>query len=660
MSLFSRDIISFFSRTQKFIALVIILLCFSVVSFAQTNKGDKPAGNKGKLRETRFKTKSRQGDRARNKDVAGRRVRMKNYSSANRAAAHYETPIAAKAARKRAKSGGDRPGKAVAPIYGSSPRNNQNAWKGGPFGGRIRSATEQAKARNVYSNRGELDLLKRMQQDPNDNNKKRKVTPRSASRAYMARRSVNPMSKFKRQHKKGEVAWLTDPAGRKIRGRNYETPRPGFIPPGNVYRGRKRVGDKGYRGPTQGYMSATKTTPRAWKGDIAGRKIRGRNYQSKISTGGNRRYSMDATMPRFGDGQLHNKRKGVGYRSATISSEKRAGNTPLPPRAPGIGAKGVGSFSGNIKAKKKEKGGGSVSGKMWNNNASPLPVKPAGSGSQRALSFQGNIKSKKPEKGGGSVSGKLWNNNEKPVQVKPPSGNSLRALSFQGNIKSHKPEKGGGSVSGTMWNNDEKPIRVEPPHKGARSAYEYPGDIRLKRFNRSYVKNSNAHEDALKKTRPHKSTYEAGGLQVKVKQHRYIKNPSSAEGALKVREPGKAFARASGLQVKVKQYHYVKNPSSADVAMKVREPGKAFARATDYQGNIKMKKFDLFARSDLYPDARFIKTNRNNVPEEKDLLTNFKLWWSKTFKKNEAQPEHLKQKEKKPRYDNGEQGMWND
>lgn len=627
--------------------------------YGQTNNGDKPTGNRGKLRETRFKTKSRQGDRARTRDVAGKRVRMKNYSSANRAAASYQTPIAAKSARKRAKVG-DTPGKPMSPIYGSSPRNNQNPWKGGPFGGGIRSATEQAKARNVYSNRAELAMLKRMQRDPNDNNKKRKVTPRSASSAYLARRSVNPMSKFKRQHKKGEVAWLTDPAGRKLRGKNYETPRPGIIPSGDVYRGRKRVGDRTYRGPaTGGYMSATRTTPKAWRGDVAGRKLRRKDYQSKVNTGGNQPY-LSATMPRFGDRQLHNKRKGVGYRSATTASEKRPGKAALPPKTPGIGAKGIGSFSGNIKARKPEKGGGSVSGKSWNNNGSPLPPKSPGAGSMRALSFSGNIKSKKPDKGGGSVSGKLWNNNEKAIQVRPPSTTSQRALSFQGNIKSRKPEKGGGSVSGIMWNNKEKPIHVEPPYKGARSAYAYTGDTRLKRFGRSYVKNSYAHEDAMKKARPHKSTYEADGLQVKVKQYRYVKNPSSADAALNVREPGKAFNRVNDLQVKVKQYHYVKNPSSADAALKVREPGKAFARATDYQGNIKMKKFDLFARSDLHPDARFVKTNKNNVSDEKDLLTNFKLWWSKKFKKNETQPEHLKAKEGKPRYDNGEQGMWND
>ncbi len=166
---------------------------------------------------------------------------------------------------------------------------------------------------------------------------------------------------------------------------------------------------------------------------------------------------------------------------------------------------------------------------------------------------------------------------------------------------------------------------MKPPYKGARSAYAYTGDVRLKRLNRSYAKNPNVADDALKQKRPDKAAYGADELQVKVKQH-----------------------------------NYVKNPSSADEALRVREPGKAFVRVTDYQGNIKMKKFDLFARNDLHPDSRFVKTNKNNVPAEKDFLTNFKLWWSNTFKKNETLPEHLKEKPKKPRYDNGEQGLWYD
>ena len=86
----------------------------------------------------------------------------------------------------------------------------------------------------------------------------------------------------------------------------------------------------------------------------------------------------------------------------------------------------------------------------------------------------------------------------------------------------------------------------------------------------------------------------------------------------------------------------------------------AYARAGEFQGNIKMKKFDLFGRRDLHPDAKFVKLNKNNVAEEKDMLTNFKLWWARLFRKNDTQTDHLKDKGHRPRYDKGEAGLWYD
>ena len=72
-------------------------------------------------------------------------------------------------------------------------------------------------------------------------------------------------------------------------------------------------------------------------------------------------------------------------------------------------------------------------------------------------------------------------------------------------------------------------------------------------------------------------------------------------------------------------------------------------------------KYQLFEKNRaLHPDAQFVRTNKNNVKGEKDALTNLKLWWARLFKKEETQPEHLKEKLKKPRYDDGEQGMWYD
>jgi hypothetical protein len=129
--------------------------------------------------------------------------------------------------------------------------------------------------------------------------------------------------------------------------------------------------------------------------------------------------------------------------------------------------------------------------------------------------------------------------------------------------------------------------------------------------------------------------------------------PGNAPGKGSIKES--EYAR--GLKLK---WNYKHNPSSADEAQDVREPGKAFARVTDYQGNIKMKSFKIFRNKELHPDAQFVKTNKNNTDEEKDMLTNFKLWWARVFKKSDTQPDHLKEKIRKPRYDKGEQGLWYD
>ena len=279
---------------------------------------------------------------------------------------------------------------------------------------------------------------------------------------------------------------------------------------------------------------------------------------------------------------------------------------------------------------------------------------------EAASQYTGNVKVRRMKPG---EDGKL------PVRV--PSPQSVRASSYQGKLKLNK---------------------VLPDFQD--QGEEFTGFIKLSRWKKNYVQNKRAAEEATKKKRPEKETYLVDGLQIRVKQkdfvrnkdlpeealmkHKqtktdqsvaglqmrlkrrpYVRNQNAAEEALYKLKPTKTDQQVADLQVRVKQYNYIRNPSSAEEALKVREPGKAFARATDYQGNIKMQKFRLFDRNnELHPDARFVRTNRNNVKEERDTVTNFKLWWARLFKKQETQPDHLKEKGKKPRYDKGEQGMW--
>lgn len=795
MSNAARNTAATFFRSWKLLGLVTFILLGSLSAHAQNTKGDRAERAGGSVkRESRFtspfKKKQKKGKAPYN------RAQAKGISRAN-------------SARKPSKSG-----KASQKIYSqqsafvnnASSKPSEKQRPGTAPGARIKVRSNTGKTRNVYpqfgryvknssrqpqntqhpvSNRATLAKLNRLQSDPNGSGpgKKKKVVPRSASRAFIARRSTNVFAHFPRPKKYGDQPVTKDIAGRKLRTKNFETQRPGVVAPlFKPYYGKKRVGDRPYKGPSEGgYRSATRTG-RAWTGDIAGRKIRGRNFSSKQVEGTtNLHLPRKKIRDRYGDRPYRGRSIGGGLRSASQPSEKRTGKSPLPVRVPGIGANGVDRYQGNIRAgrilndqgerfngfiksRRPLQGGGSRSGRLWNNKGTPIPVRTPLNGRQ-ATSFQGNIKGSRPLQGGGSVSGRTWNNKGTPIPVRTPF-NARQAGSFQGNIKGsrplkgggsvsgriwnnkgtaipvrtpkvipswekkqfdqrpglqnqgeeftgflkgHRPLKGGGSVSGKLWNNKEKAIPVRTPKvipswekkqldtrpPLQNQGEEFTGYIRRPRFWKDYIKNTNAHEASLKKKRPTSATWRTGELQIIVPQREFVKNKNAAEEALLKKKPTRSTLQVDGLQVRVKQrehglkknapegalpglkptketvkasqyargvrktWDYIHNPSSADEALKVREPGKAFARSTDYQGNIKMQKFRLFEKNrELHPDAKFVKINKNNVDSERDIFTNLKLWWARLFKKQETQPDHLKEKGPKPRYDKGEEGLW--
>lgn len=819
------NIATTFRTALKIVCLGAFLLLISIPLSAQNTKGDRPQGGArpGEKKESRFK-------------LFGKK--KQKHPSYGRTKSKARPPGRAASARRSSKPGKTKVYPQPATTR-TQPSGREKAWRGSASGAPLKVRSSTGRSRNVYpqsgryvnnpskkprkveqavSNKPALSRLRKLQGDPVDREpkpRKKKIVPRSASKPFMARRSINVYANFPRQKRKTEQSTNRDLAGRRIRTRNYETPRPKMaIAPSRPPRYRPaRTDDRPYKGPSGTYKSRTRTTQKAWKGDIAGRKVRGRNYSSKPKVEAGRPvFPPRNTKDDYRDRPYRG--PSGGYRTATKPGEKRTGISPNPARAPGIGAVGVGGYRGNIKSRRPLKGGGSVSGKSWNNNGNPNPVRTPGMGAVGVGGYKGNLKARKPLKGGGSVSGRSWNNRGTPVAVKPPgtgkmaagfpgkmrrfskpgfadqgeefsgtvrrgkplkgggsvsgkswnnkgtpvpvrtpkSGEAARAVGYSGNIKAGRPVKGGGSISGRTWNNRERPIPTRIPPAGAEKVGGYPGKmkrfsatpgfndqgeeftgyIKRPKFWKDYIKNDNSAEEALKKKRPTSATWRTGELQVTVRQRKYVKNKNAAETALPKQAPTKATEATGGLQVQVRQRKYVKNknaaeeslrkqaptdatyatgglqvrvkqkaygekpraadgalpgvkpskssikasefsrsvrrrwdyihnPNSADEALKVREPGKAFAKSTDYQGNIKVQKFKLFEKNrQLHPDAQFVKTNKNNVDGERDLVTNFKLWWARLFKKQETQPDHLKEKGKKPRYDKGEDGLWYD
>ena len=829
------------------LGFVIVLIGFNAFdASAQNTKGDRPEVRSGAKRENRFKIQRRKNQ----SKPKYNRLRPRRFSPASSARLSQPTKsnrnfysrnvysnnksVSAKLSRQNTRSGGRI-------SLGSASGRTRNFFSQRNRFVNNRSTSQRSQRYRIYSNRSQVARAKRFGTKQNPPRVKGTAAPRTVSRPFISRKSTTPFAGFWNQKPKGEKPYTKgDLAGRPLRTKNFETRKPVIVnPTANPYRVRPSRSDRPYSGPIRGgYVSATKSG-QPWKGDIAGRKIKGRNYSTKRPAPGGKRIfppptsisgrnrGRSASLPgggyrsvsgkisnggsanpvrSLGRGSWNNKGRAIsgrnagangnlGFYSGNIKSrrgynpqgETYTGNLKARKRIKGGGSisgawnnngravagKNAGAngnlgfysgnvrprrgyspqgetYTGNIKARKRVTGGGSISG-AWNNNGRAIAGKHAGANgnlgfysgnvrprrgySPQGETYTGNIKARKREKGGGSITGS-WNNNGRAIAGRNAGGdptvsryqgnvkfqrrakgggsisgswnNNGRAIAgrypggdknvsyYQGNLKFKPKEKGGGSVSGKHWNNNEQPTTVKDNRSTGMASFqgnikakkkdkpdvdyfpqkkrqfdfqpsmrdqgeEYTGNIKLARFKRNFIKNPNQADEALKKNRPDKTTYLVNGLQVKVKEKDYKKRPHAADGSMPGIAPGKNSIRASEYSRVIRRnWDYKRNPSSARAALRVREPGKAFLDATKYQGNIKMKRFDFFRKKDLYPDSRFVKTNKNNTDEERSLLTNFRLWWARLFKKNENQPDHLKEKVKKPRYDKGEQGLWYD
>ncbi|MCI0751191.1 MAG: hypothetical protein L0Y35_05080, partial [Flammeovirgaceae bacterium] len=414
-----------------FCALFVLSLGYNLTTNAQNAKGDKPK------RESRFKLPPKGKPIKKKRPTA--RVKSKKGSPASRAS-YAQTG-------KRRPGGGDRVGKPLGPIFNTPRGTGDRPWKGGASGNRISVRSTSGKTRNVYpqfgrysshrsvsgkqqkvwgkqrvavrsisgrsknvypqfgryntdpakmpgfspkvqSNRQEIARAENMSKKPGYGKRKYKVSPRSASSSYLARRSINTYANFWRKPRPWEQSTNKDIAGKPLRTRNYQSRGQVLeYPKFNAQHKVKPRGDRPYKGPSQNYVSASRSG-RAWKGDIAGRKVRARNYQSKITT------------------------KGItgGYQSASRKPETRTGKSPIPVKQPRV--TGQGSWRGNMRL---------------------FQLKPPMG--KQGVDYAGSIKARKPFKGGGSVSGKLWNNQGRAISGKSPGIGADRVGDWQGNLR---------------------------------------------------------------------------------------------------------------------------------------------------------------------------------------------------------------------------------
>ena len=450
-------------------------------------RGDKGRSNRQKLRQTRFKTRSKQGEKAYKGDITGRKVVTKTSprrSTAGKAQGQSYAGTPSKSEKSRFRS---RP---VAPRFSqrrsersggvsgsprSASRRGERAWRGNSAGRAISTRSR----RTTFTGKGRyqqaLGSGRSITRDPERPVKRRRIIPRSASGTARIRRGKSPYSAFRRQ-----TPWEKAHKG-DITGRPFRTKRTVERP---VIQNQRKVrysrqgkrGDRAYSGQTLGgFRTATRPRERAWKNDISGHKLRKRQSQRPDFTSS--RFQSYPVGKRRGDRAFKGKLKGGGYKSSGRRQEA-AGRAVGGKNLPGSGTQKAIRFQGNIKGGKPYKGGGSVSRNKWNNRGKPVQGRGTTRQDNSVARFQGNAKGRRLAKGGGSVARNKWNNRGKPVQGKGTTRQDNSVARFQGNVKGRKLAKGGGSVARNKWNNRGKPVQGRGTTRQDNSVARFQGNVK--------------------------------------------------------------------------------------------------------------------------------------------------------------------------------------
>jgi hypothetical protein len=288
-----------------------------------------------------------------------------------------------------------------------------------------------------------------------------------------------------------------------------------------------------------------------------------------------------------GDIKFRRPDKGGGSVSGRLWNNKEKA---IFPQLPGLSSMQAWKFAGNMKTKRPDKGGGSISG-MWNNNERAVDPREPGESSLKAGKFAGNMKTRRPDKGGGSISG-LWNNNERAIDPREPGESSLKAGKFAGNMKTRRPDKGGGSISG-MWNNNERAIDPREPGESSLKAGKFAGNMKTRRPDKGGGSISgmwNNNETPIEVRAPLAEDAKAANYRGRLKLRRnYIQNENAHDESMLKLKPDDRTYLASGLQIKIRRDKYSRNPKSSKEALPGIEPEEGTQRAADFGGRMKMR-----------------------------------------------------------------------
>ena len=379
-----------------------------------------------------------------------------------------------------------------------------------------------------------------------------------------------------------------------------------------------------------------------------------------------------------------------------------------------------GVYAGNRKAKKPLKGGGSIT-RLWNNNglpiqgkgpgkynvagyqgAMPLSALPSYSGGKEGV-YAGTRKAKKPIKGAGGSITRLWNNNGNPIEGKNPgkydvggyTGNMPLSLmpsygagkegSYSGTMRAQSPPKGGGGSITRHWNNNGKPLQQAGLGKSDAKAGSYQGTMKgfdkpgksdgtergrsrsfsfLRIGDPNHMGLNHQEDDLKRKNDLPKELSWAERMRQKEAQG-MDRGRTQSLSFIKIGDPTRG-----GLH---KEYASTKRKS--DLPKEIKGKNRLRLKEAHGMDNGRNYTFSFWAIGDpahgglvrnpaqakgrLHPSANYTKAGQSrNALEEKEQPVKLKIWFAKIFKKNANQPDAVKEKVRRPRYDKNERDIW--
>jgi hypothetical protein len=682
----------------------------------------------------------RGGEKSTDKDIAGRKNRTKNTRSANLS------------------TGG------VA-LTAVDPYNGRKEYKEGSRFKRSRSLPASARSITRRSEHGaysknDVYATRRNYRSPRTTGFVKAKSVRSNSQP--SGKGEKPI--FGKKYKSGPT--------RSVSGYKSARARRSPAPPVSISGSRKRYNQRNtYRGKDRhfGENSSTK--------DIAGRRLRTRNYRSVKPNG-----ASSGFMPYYGKSAPQGSPKKYGTREARsakrggwnnsgqpilgkgryINSEAAAsdrGRMPLK-SLPSYGSGREGSYSGNIPAKSLKKysggnestfagrskskkrliGGGSIT-RMWNNDGQPifgsgrglngeassnykgkmpLSSMPSYSGSREG-SYAGKRKAKKPLTGGGGSISRMWNNSGQPILGSGrgaygeassnykgkiplssiPSYSGSREGSYPGKMKAKKPLTGGGGSITRHWNNDEQPLPGNGRSGNNEAISGFQGKMKAKSAKKGYHTENFIGGDAAVKQKGMGAAPgteygsrkkflflymgQEGGYMRPVKD--IDKNENVISQKLKLTKTGQSPGTENGRRRSL-SFLRIGNPTQGGLYREVSNKRKNNKLPSDLSGkekyrlkgaegfdNGKSTTFSFWAignptrgglvyspaqaKGRLHPSSNYTSGNKSrNSIEEKEQPIKLKIWWAKLFKKNSNQPDSVKEKPRRPRYDKNERLIW--